>query len=283
MAFRADPYIGQKLAVVGTGCTALAMLIGFLGAETQTGKLGYAVLGMIAFLLMCLVIALLMKSRRDGSIVGAAMIRPMKIGLQRPKRLWQGALIGRRSRPARRKVETEEDRRFQLRAASQFHVRELLFDGVDRQNVLGKVRAKAPGFPEERYEQALDEAQALVTSGRERALQRRSELIDAARKDDLLNSVFALRYFNERYSDQHVMLYRLGRINIHKTLRDLHPEAEVDAALIRVDALIKDAFKSVSYEPGAAEARMQELRQSHPGFNNRSLNAAMDWGYLINR
>jgi plasmid maintenance system killer protein len=180
-------------------------------------------------------------------------------------------------------VETDEDRRFHLRAASAFHVRELLFDGVDRKDVLGKVRAKVPGFPEERYEQALDEARALVTTNRERALQRRSELIDAARKDDVLNSVFALRYFNERYSNQHVRQYNLGRVNIHETLRDLHSEADIDAALIRVDALINDAFKSVSYEPGAAEARMEELRRAHPGFNNRSLNAAMDWGYLVNR
>lgn len=98
-----------------------------------------------------------------------------------------------------------------------------------------------------------------------------------------MNSVFALRYFNRRYSDQHVKLYSLGPINIHETLWHLHPEAEIDAALIRVDDLIKDAFKSVSYEPRAAGARMQELRQAHPGFNNRSLNAAMDWRYLINR
>lgn len=207
----------------------------------------------------------------------------MKSGLQLLESLWQGALIGRRARPAKRKLETDEDRGFHLKAASAFHVRELLFDGVDRKVVLEKVRAKAPGFPEERYEQALDEAQALVALGRERALQCRSELVDAARQDDLLNSVFALRYYNRRHSDQDNMLYNLGRIDIHETLRDLHPEAEIDAALTRVDALIKDAFKTVSYEPGAAEARMQELSWAHPGFHNRSLSAAMDWGYLVNR
>ncbi|UVJ38938.1 hypothetical protein [Arthrobacter sp. CJ23] len=147
----------------------------------------------------------------------------MNNGWQLLRSLLQGALIGRRSRSAKRKVERGEDRTFRLRAASQFHVRELLFGGADR-----------------------------------------------------------LHYVNRRFS-KHMGQYDLGRINIHETLWDLYAEAEINAALVRADALINDAWRSVGYEPGAGEARMQQLRHAHAGFNNESIHKAMDWGYLLNR
>lgn len=125
---------------------------------------------------------------------------------------------------------TDEDRASRLRSACQFHVREIVFKNADRQAVLLKVRSKVPGFPTERYEQALNEAEDLVRTNRERARQRRAELVDAARKEDVLNAVFALRYFNQRYSG-HVAEYDLGQVNIYESLRDLHNQAEIDAAV----------------------------------------------------
>jgi plasmid maintenance system killer protein len=163
-----------------------------------------------------------------------------------------------------------------------FHVPEILIDGVDHQTVLEKVRAKVPGFPRERYEQALDEAQARVMSDLGRVRKRRSEIIQAARQEDVLNSVFTLHYFNWRYAD-HVGQYHLGKINIHETLRDLYPEAEIDAALARAHALIKDAMRPLEYDAAAGEVRWQELRNSHPGFSNQSVHKAMDYGYYVNK
>lgn len=182
----------------------------------------------------------------------------------------------------KRSAETDEDRASRLSSVSQFHVREVVLNNADRQAVLLKVRAKEPGFPTERYEQALDEAENWVRADLERSRQRRAELVRAARKEDVLNAVFVLRYFNHRYSGR-VTEYDLGQVNIYESLRDLYDQADIDAAVVRVDALIRDAARSVEYDPEAGKARWQELMHSHPGFNNRSLHKAMEWGYFSNR
>ena len=75
-----------------------------------------------------------------------------------------------------------------------------------------------PGFSPERYEAELDEALARIEKYRVGVRVRRAKHVEEAREMDVLNGVFALRYFNRRLSG-HVGLHGLVPIDIIQKAR----------------------------------------------------------------
>ncbi|MHA7263689.1 hypothetical protein ACX80W_10855 [Arthrobacter sp. TMN-37] len=177
--------------------------------------------------------------------------------------------------------ETGEDREEQLRWPATFRGIRILDCKTDRVGALEQIRDTVPGFPPERYEAELDEALARIEEYRVGIRTRRAELVQEAREMDALNGVFALRYFNRRFSGN-LGEYGLGPINLPQALGDLYPREVIEEAVARSDAMIDEGIGmgvgSWDHEPNIAY-----LRQAHPGFNDRALSDALDWGHLIHR
>jgi hypothetical protein len=157
-----------------------------------------------------------------------------------------------------------------------------MFEGrTERVGALEQIRDTVPNFPPERYEAEFDEALARIEQYRVGVRARRVELVQEARKMDALNAVFALRYYNRRFSG-HIGEYGLGAIDLLQALGDLHPPQVIEEAVARADAMTDEGIRmgvgSWDHEPNIAY-----LRQAHPGFNDRALSQALDWGHLIHR
>ncbi|GGG44156.1 hypothetical protein GCM10011374_03100 [Kocuria dechangensis] len=174
-----------------------------------------------------------------------------------------------------------EERELRLHRASSRQGRELLAGGIDRATALDRLRAQAPGFDEDRYETALDEAVAQLGRLRQWSLRRRAQDIAEARQHDVLNAVCALHYINRRYGRQY-LADGIGPIEIHRVLGDLWSAEDVDEAIARSEELIQDGWQYAP-EPGAYEEQYSELAAAHPGFNLHNINRALDWGHTMNR
>ncbi|MGQ1839207.1 hypothetical protein ACT4S2_12195 [Kocuria turfanensis] len=185
------------------------------------------------------------------------------------------------SRGDQRQEEPPEQRESGLRSMA-MHFGGRLIEGRDfREAVLERMQANLPGFPPERYEAELDAALARIDEAQVGVMARREQLIAEARTLDRLNAVFTVRYFNRRFSG-HVGEYGLGRINLVDALGDLYSRRQITEAVQRCDALIDEGIRmgigSWDHEPN-----MAHLRRAHPGFSDRSLSQALDWGHLIHR
>lgn len=177
--------------------------------------------------------------------------------------------------------ETPQQRESALRSMA-MHFGGRLVEGRDfREAVLERMQANLPGFPPERYETELDAALARIDEAQMGVMARRQQLIAEARRTDALNAVFTLRYFNRRYSRQ-VVEYGLGQIDLVDALGDLWPRERIAEAMQRCDALIDEGIRmgigSWDHEPDLAH-----LRAAHPGFADRALVDALDWGHLVHR
>jgi len=179
------------------------------------------------------------------------------------------------------RVLTEEEREFNLRSSAWYNGGRMHEGKTDRAGALEQMRKTIGDFPPERYETELDTALAGIEETKIRVAARRAKDVAEARQLDLLNAVFALHYFNRRFSG-HVGEYGLGPIDLYEALSDLHPREQIDEAVQRSDALIEEGIRmgvgSWDHEPN-----MAHLRAAHPGFSDRALSKALDWGHLIYR
>ncbi len=152
---------------------------------------------------------------------------------------------------------------------------------TDRAGALEQMCDTVPGFPAERYAAELDDALARIEVAKVDVRARRAQDVAEAREMDLLDAVFALHYFNRRFSG-HAWQYGLGPIDIVEALGDLYSRKKIDEAVVRCDALIAEGIR-LGYGAWDTDADMNRLRQAHPGFSDRSLGRALNWGYLIGR
>jgi hypothetical protein len=150
-----------------------------------------------------------------------------------------------------------------------------------REAALEQLQANLPGFPQERYGRELDDALARIDEEQVGVLVRREKMIAQARELDMVNAVFAIYYFNSRYS-RHVCEYGLGPIPLADALGDLYTPEQIAEAAARADALISEGIR-MGYGPWDWDADMAHLRQTHPGFSDRALGDALDWGRFFGR
>lgn len=209
-----------------------------------------------------------------GSIVGHRRRTPHRPG--------SSALTGGPvRRPGPRPEETPEQWEERLNSAATFNGVRMLEGRTDRAGALEQMRDTVPGFPPDRYAAELDRALTRMEELRVGVRSRRARLVEEAREMDVLNGVFALRYYNGRFSG-HPGEYGLGPIDLIHALGDLYPREVIEEALARADALIKEGI-AMGIGSWDSEPNMAYLRQAHPGFDDRALGKALDWGHLIYR
>lgn len=176
---------------------------------------------------------------------------------------------------------TEQERESSLHSTAWYNGARIVEDKTDRAGALATMRDTVPGFALERYETELADALAGIEKARNHVRARRAELVAEAQQLDPLNAVFALRYFNRRFTG-HVGEYGLGPIDLIEALGDLGTLEQVDEAVKRSDALIEEGIRmgigSWDHEPN-----MDHLRAIHPGFRDQALSKALNWGHLIHR
>ncbi|MFI7484121.1 hypothetical protein ACH9EU_17110 [Kocuria sp. M1R5S2] len=180
-----------------------------------------------------------------------------------------------------RREETPEHRESRLRSAAMHNGGRMVEGRQLRGAALERMRGTVPGFPPERYEAELDNALARIDERRVEVLARRAQHVAEARELDMLNAVFALHYFNQRFSG-HVGEYGLGRIDLVDALGDLYSREQINEAVTRADALIDDGQRCAYFSDDDGR-QIRWLRQNHPGFVEAHLHRAADWGYMLNR
>jgi hypothetical protein len=185
-----------------------------------------------------------------------------------------------RRRPAP-KVLTEEERESSVRQSAWYNGGRMAEGKTDRAGALEHMRNTVPGFPAERYETELDDALAGIEEAKVRVVARRAKDVAEVRKLDMLNAVFALHYFNRRFS-RHVGEYGLGPIDLVEALGDLFTSEQIDEAVRRSNVLIEEGLR-MGIGPMDILADMDRLRAAHPGFRDQALSEAVDWGYLMHR
>lgn len=185
-------------------------------------------------------------------------------------------------RPARPRPEvTPERREDRLRGSSTFWGTRMLEGRTNRDGALEQIRDTVSGFPPERYEAELDEALVRIEEYRVSVWARRAKLVEDALEMDALHAVFALQYFNGRFSG-HVGQYGLGPINLFEALGDLYSQEVIEEAISRAGAMISEGI-SMGIGSWDHDPNMTYLRQAHPGFSDKALGDALDWGHLIYR
>ena len=212
-----------------------------------------------------------------GTVTGNVVSRRRQRARAREHASSTGAPVTRQQR----RQDKVDQREFRLRAASSYQGRELLYRGADRSTALERVRAKVPGFADERYEAALSDAVAQLERLRRHSLERRAKNIAEARLQDVLNAVFALHYLNGRFHGQNID-DGIVPIHLHEVLGDLWSAEEIEAALARSATLIEDGMR-YGWQPDQTGQHLDELATRHPGFNLPNLHAALAWGYQRNR
>ncbi|WP_164205964.1 hypothetical protein [[Micrococcus luteus] ATCC 49442] len=171
-------------------------------------------------------------------------------------------------------LETRADRLgFNSSTYGQAHV-----NGESVESVLSRMSVDAPGFSGDTYRRALAHGTLMILRNRDNEERRRKELIESARSANLLDGVFALLYFNWRFSKAQF----LGAIPIHETLGDLHSRADLDDAIARAGKLIQ-AGGRYAWTPVESEEQVRRLMTDHPGFSVRCVHDALSWGYQQNR
>jgi hypothetical protein len=187
----------------------------------------------------------------------------------------------RTRRGAAPKVLTAEERERSIRSAGWYDGSRMAEGKTDRAGALEHMRDTVPGFPTERYEAELNEALDRIEEAKVGVRARRSRHVAEARELDLLNGVFALHYFNRRFS-RHVGEYGLGQISLIDALGDLYTRGQIGEAVSRCDALIEEGIR-IGQGRWDFDADMARLRQQHPGFGDRALGDALDWGRYFAR
>ena len=175
-----------------------------------------------------------------------------------------------------RSEETPEHQEERLRWAVTYRGTRMLEGKTDRAGALEEVRDTVPGFPPERYESAFDAALARIEEYRVGARARRAKDVAQAREMDVLHAVFALHFFNRRFSG-HVGEYGLGRIDLDEALGDLYSGEQIAEAVTRSNTLIEEGLR-MGIGPMDFHADMDRLRAAYPGFNDHALSDALSWG-----
>jgi hypothetical protein len=183
----------------------------------------------------------------------------------------------RRWRGRRLRRQSQEER---LRLAASGRSLMMVEGRTDRAAALEHLRDTVPGFGPERYAAELDYALDVIEVVRAGDLARRGELLAQARQMDVLNAVFALRYFNRRFSQR--QLYGQGPIDLVDALGDLYSREQIDEAVVRSDGLIDEAI-DISSGPWDWNADMIRLYLAHRGFNDKALADALSFGRYIQR
>ncbi|CAA9239185.1 MAG: hypothetical protein AVDCRST_MAG83-1582 [uncultured Arthrobacter sp.] len=151
-------------------------------------------------------------------------------------------------------------------------------DGESVESVISTMSADAPGFSHETYRRALAYGTFVVQRNRDSEREYRVALIEQARSYPLLDAVFTLVYFNQRFSRRQF----LGAIPLHEALGDLHPSGALDDARVRATELIQEG-SHFAWTPEETKAQQDYLRTRHPGFSTRCIDDALDGGYQQNR
>ncbi|MGJ9373304.1 hypothetical protein [Nesterenkonia sp. CF4.4] len=176
---------------------------------------------------------------------------------------------------------TEAERNTRLRVAAWHNGRRMVVGQSDRAGALKQMSDTIPDLPLERYELALDEALTRIHGHRAEVWARRAALVAQAHEMDALNAVFALHYYNRRYSG-HIGEYGLGQIDLVDALGSRFLRGQIDEEVRRSDALIEEGIRrgAGSWDK---EPNMAALRRDFPGFEDRALNDALDWGHVTHR
>ena len=177
--------------------------------------------------------------------------------------------------------ETPEEKESRLRSAAWYRGTRMVEGREPQTEALERLQEIVPGFPPERYEAELEDALARIEMAKVDVLARRAKHVAEARELNALNAVFTLHYFNRRFSG-HIGEYGLGPIDLLEALGDLHSREQIDEAVTRSNTLIEEGIR-LGYGPWDTEADLAHLRQAHPGFTDRALGRALDWGHLIGR
>lgn len=151
-------------------------------------------------------------------------------------------------------------------------------DGETVESVLSRMSTDAPGFSRDTYRRALAYGTFMIQGNRDAEKRRRKELIKSARSANLLDGVFALLYFNLRFSKGQF----LGAIPVHGALGDLHSRADLDNAMVKAAKLIEDGSR-YAWTQSETKEQVERLTADHPGSSVRCVQDALSWGYLKNR
>jgi len=171
----------------------------------------------------------------------------------------------------------QDERRHEIKlaASASVYAWPLEKDGeAERPNALSKLRLAVPGFPESRYNTALDHAVSVLRGIRERNDRMHHNTIAYAHTETTVNAVFRLRYFNKRYASQS----QLGPIPIdtESTLEALYNRSEIDVAGSRVDELWA-GYGSSRYGAASNEEKLQHLKTLYPDFADDNLRMVIDF------
>ncbi|WP_168199712.1 hypothetical protein [Citricoccus sp. SGAir0253] len=240
------------------------------------GVLAGALVALVTWRLSWLALGVLL-----GAGIGYLVERRRRTGRRTGRHGRDGSPMGRSRHPHHRPEESPADRAERLGWAATYHATRMLEGRTDRAGAVGQVRDTVPGFDPGRYEAEVDAALARIQEYRVGVRARRAERVAQARELDVLNAVFALHYFNRRYS-RHPGQYGLGPIDLAEALGDLAPRGQLAEAVARCDALIEEGIRTGTGH-GDVHADMAHLRREHPGFNDRALGDALDWGWYYGR
>ena len=172
---------------------------------------------------------------------------------------------------------------------------QVIYDRLHSTVAVNKLREHAPGWTTAEYGSAIEDAIAQFETHHAREIQQRAAVVTAARETNLLNGVFLLFLHNYRGANP----VGLDRIDILEALGDMYSVADLEAAIARSRALMRDGSTfQFGREPGGAGvewrafgskenqrplALTQEMRRRHPGFSEESIGKAIDYGFFINR
>lgn len=99
---------------------------------------------------------------------------------------------------------------------------------------------------------------------------------------DVLNGFCRLYVLNGR-NGHHLEWSGFDIVTIQDALGDLHSPAQLKAATVRTEALVRQCME-VGHGPRRFEEGIAELiRADHPGFTMESVWSARDWGLLAGR
>lgn len=175
----------------------------------------------------------------------------------------------------RKPRETKEQRAARLKAAAVFQAMRLL-DGEEFEKVLAKVRDTVPGFRDEQYRAAIDEGLVRAKAQRQEHLERRESYVAKARTQQLYDAVFMLRHFTNRPGG---LQDRLGPIDVHKAIGDMHSREAIEEAIVAADALLAAGWKCDLSETDAPT----RLGMQYPGFSRERYWEAASSGYWASR
>ena len=195
--------------------------------------------------------------------------------------------IRRRAKPKPRpRQETDEERARrsanEFLAAGESWAARWLYFGKTREEALAAFRESRPGREPGEYDEALARGALSARRWRTRLEQDRADLIAGTEVEDVLNAVFTLEFFNNRYAYRDKYSFNIQNIDVLAALAPRFGVEAVQAALVEVRAAIGQGV-TFSFRRGEHEANLAKMQESFPGLSAEHLTEAIDYGYFANR